>query len=366
MARLSDALPLRHGASLENRFMLAPLTNQQSHADGTLSDAEFHWLTKRAQGGFALTMTCAAHVQKGGQAFEGQLGIWSDAHLPGLTRLATAIREAGSLSAVQLHHGGRRTVPALSGEPVRAPWDDAETGATALSTVEVEQVREDFIAAALRAEKAGFNGVELHGAHGYLLGSFLDADHNHRADRYGTSFDNRARLLIEIVDAIRAQTGPAFQMGVRISPERFGIRLPEARTLAGILMESGQLDYLDLSLWDVFKQPEGDAHAGTRLIDHFTDLPRNGTALGVAGKITTATKAQECLDAGADYVLLGRAAILHHDFPKRALADPDFKSRPLPVSRETLGKEGLSDAFITYMQNWKGFVEAEPLPTPRA
>ena len=341
---------------MKNRFMLAPLTNQQSHADGTLSDEEYRWLTMRAEGGFGLTMTCAAHVQKGGQAFEGQLGIWSDAHLPGLARLADSIRANGSLSAVQLHHGGRRTVPALSGEPIRAPWDDAETGATALTTAEVEQVREDFIAAAVRAEKAGFDGVELHGAHGYLLGSFMDAGQNRRADRYGTSFENRARLLLEIVDGVRARTGPAFQLGVRISPERFGILLPEARELARILLAGGQLDYLDLSLWDVFKAPADEAPASTRLIDHFTDLPRNGTALGVAGKITTAAQARRCLEAGADFVLIGRGAILHHDFPKRALADAGFESRPLPVSRQTLAEEGLSPGFVDYMRNWKGFV----------
>ncbi len=358
MPRLSDPLPLKRGAPMKNRFMLAPLTNQQSHADGTLSDAEFHWLTMRAKGGFALTMTCAAHVQKGGQAFEGQLGIWSDAHLPGLSRLAAAIRANGSLSSVQLHHGGRRTVPALSGEPIRAPWNDAETGATALTTAEIEQVREDFIAAALRAEKAGFDGVELHGAHGYLLGSFMDAENNRRTDRYGTSFENRARLLLEIVDGVRAQAGPGFQLGVRISPERFGILLPEARELARILMAGGQLDYLDLSLWDVFKQPEGEEYANTRLIDQFTDLPRNGTALGVAGKITTAETANACLQAGADFTLIGRGAILHHNFPELALADPAFESRPLPVPRQTLMDEGLSEGFVKYMENWKGFVEA--------
>ncbi len=356
MANLRDPLPLRRGRPLANRLMLAPLTNQQSHSDGTLSDDEFHWLTMRAKGGFALTMTCAAHVQKGGQAFAGQLGIWSDAHLPGLTRLAAAIRSHGSVSAVQLHHGGRRTEPDLSGEPRLAPWDDSETGAKALTTAQVEQLRDDFIAAAVRAEKAGFDGVELHGAHGYMLCSFLDADNNQRTDQYGTSFDNRSRLLFEIIDGIRSTTAPAFQLGVRISPERFGIPLAEARELARRLLASEQLDYLDLSLWDVFKAPAEEAHAGTELIDHFTDLPRHGTALGVAGKITTAPHAQKCLDRGADFVLIGRGAILHHDFAARALADPAFTARPLPVARETLATEGLSDTFIGYMGNWKGFV----------
>lgn len=356
MARLSDPLALRRGRPLANRMMLAPLTNQQSHADGTLSDAEYRWLIMRAEGGFALTMTCAAHVQKGGQAFPGQLGIWSDIHLPGLTRLASAIRAAGSLSSVQLHHGGRRTEPELSGVPRLAPWDDSETGATALTTREVESLCDDFIAAAVRAERAGFDGVELHGAHGYMLCSFLDADNNHRTDRYGGSFDNRSRLLFEIIEGVRTQTGPAFQLGVRISPERFGIPLSEARELARSLLATARLDYLDLSLWDVFKAPAEEAYAGTELIDHFVDLPRYGTAVGVAGKITTACQAQKCLDRGADFVLIGRGAVLHHDFANRALADPSFAARPLPVARDVLSSEGLSPGFIDYMGNWKGFV----------
>jgi 2,4-dienoyl-CoA reductase-like NADH-dependent reductase (Old Yellow Enzyme family) len=356
MALLSAPLTLRSGRALANRLVLAPLTNQQSHPDGTLSDAEFHWLTMRASGGFALTMTCAAHVQKGGQAFSGQLGIWSDAHLPGLTRLAAAIRAGGSISAVQLHHGGRRTEPDLSGEPRLAPWDDSETGSAALTTAQVEQLRDDFIAAAIRAERAGFDGVELHGAHGYMLCSFLDADNNHRSDQYGGSFDNRSRLLFEIVEGVRAATGPQFQLGVRISPERFGIPLAEARELARRLLATGRLDYLDLSLWDCFKAPVEAAWAGTELIDHFTDLPRFGTAVGVAGKITSAPIAQKCLDRGADFVLVGRGAVLHHDFASRAVADPGFVARPLPVSRETLAAEGLSPDFISYMTRWQGFV----------
>jgi 2,4-dienoyl-CoA reductase-like NADH-dependent reductase (Old Yellow Enzyme family) len=89
--------------------MLAPLTNSQSAADGTLSDEEYRWLTMRAEGGFALTMTCASHVQAVGQGFPGQLGCFDDAHIPGLARLAEGIKQHDSLAVVQLHHAGRRS-----------------------------------------------------------------------------------------------------------------------------------------------------------------------------------------------------------------------------------------------------------------
>ncbi len=354
---LSSPLTLARGPAWKHRVALAPLTNYQSHDDGTLGDDELHWLRLRAQGGFAMTMTCAAFVSDNGKGFPGQLGVSAPRHLAGLTRLATALREAGSVSAVQLQHSGRRAKREFTGQQPVCPWDDAETGARALSTAEVEQVVQDFIDAAVRAEAAGFDGAELHGAHGYLLAQFLDAEHNQRSDRYGGSFENRTRILFEVINGIRARTGPGFQLGLRLSPERFGILLAEARELSRQLLAGGQLDYLDLSLWDVFKQPQDPQHHGKPLIAHFSDLPRGGTRLGVAGKIMTAATAQACLDHGADFVLVGRAAILHHDFAQRALADPGFTSTPRPVTRAYLAGEGVSPTFVQYLKaEWRDFV----------
>ena len=355
--KLSESITFPRGPAMKNRFMLAPLTNFQSHADGTLSDDEYTWLVKRATGGFGLTMTCAAHVQPGGQGFPGQLGIWSDKHLPGLERLAKGIRTEGSISSVQVQHSGLRAESKLSGLPRVAPWDDADSGARALTTGEVEQLVEDFVLASLRAERAGFDGVELHGAHGYLLCEFLDPVHNQRADRYGGSLENRTRIFWEIIDGIRARAGKDFQVGVRISPERFDIDIGEARSFAQQLMTSGKIDYLDMSLWDCFKEPIDPAFQGRPLIDLFTELERGGTPLGVAGKIMDAATAQKCLEHGADFVLIGRGAILHHDFPKRALADAAFQSIERPVTRDYLRGEGLGEAFVEYMATgWKNFV----------
>ena len=352
-------LNLSRGPTMPNRFMLAPLTNMQSNADGTLSDEEFRWLTMRAHGGFGLTMTCAAHVQANGQGFAGQLGIWSDAHIPGLIRLADAIRAAGSRSSVQLHHAGMRSPAELIGEAPVCPWDDAGTGSRALTTTEVEGVIEAFIVAGLRAEAAGFDGVELHSAHGYLLGQFLDAEHNHREDGFGGTFADRRRVLDRVIDGLRARTRADFQIGVRLSPERFGIVTAQALELASSLMTSGRIDYLDMSLWDCFKEPLDPAYAGKPLIDWVAALPRAKTALGVAGKIMTATDVRRCFATGVDYVLIGRGAILHHDFVRRVAADPGFEPVPRPVSRDHLRAEGLSENFVTYMDGWKGFVASE-------
>jgi 2,4-dienoyl-CoA reductase-like NADH-dependent reductase (Old Yellow Enzyme family) len=357
MTNAASPLTFAHGPAMPNRMMLAPLTNSQSHADGTLSDDEITWLTMRADGGMGLVMTAAAHVQRQGQGFPGQLGIWSDDHLPRLTELADAIRARGSLSSVQLHHAGIRSPREVIGADPQGPFADAETGARALSTAEVAQLRDDFIAAAVRADRAGFDGVEIHGAHGYILAQFLDAENNQRTDGYGGSFAHRKRIILEIIAGIRAATRADFQLGLRLSPERFGIRMAEALALAEEVMTGGQLDYLDMSLWDCFKEPNEAEFAGQPLIAHFAALPRGATRLGVAGKIMDAAKVQACIDAGADFVLIGRGAILHHDFAQRVMADPVFACTPTPVTRAHLRAEGLGPAFVEYMASWKGFVE---------
>ena len=359
-ASLSDPLQLSHGPTWANRLTLAPLTNWQSHPDGSLGEDEYHWLTMRARGGFGMVMTCAAHVQASGQGFPGQLGAWSPAHLSGLTRLAQGIHAGGSVSCLQLQHSGRRADPKLSGLEAVAPWDDAETGARALSTAEVEQLVQDFITAARCAEQAGFHGVELHGAHGYLLAQFLDAEHNRRTDRYGGSFANRGRIFFELIAGIRAATGPNFQLGLRLSPERFGITMPESLALVRQVLADGRLDYLDMSLWDCFKPPRDAAFADRPLVAHFAALTRGATRLGVAGKIMDAATARRCLDSGVDFVSIGRGAMLHHDFARRALADPAFCSAALPVSRAHLQAEGLGPAFLQYVSStWPNFVAEE-------
>ncbi len=346
MTSFSDPLSLSHGPGWRNRLALAPLTNTQSLPDGTLSEDETRWLEARGEGGFGLVMTAAAYVAAAGQAWNGQLGIAADAHLPGLTRLAERLRVTGARSSVQLHHGGRRADPALSGRPNQCPWDDPAKNATAMTTAEVEDLVTDFVGAAVRAERAGFDGVEVHGAHGYLLGQFLDG-RNQRTDGYGGSLDHRLRVLLDVLEGIRAATGPSFQLGLRLTPEGNGITLEEGRETARRVLASGLLDYLDMSLWDVFMRPRGGAPG--LLIEHFTDLPRGDTRLGVAGRVLSAAAARWCLERGADIVTVGIGAILHHDFAARALADPDFEARPGPLTREELRAEAVGPAFIDYL-----------------
>lgn len=357
MSRLFKPLSFECGSIMKNRFMLAPLTNTQSHADGRLSDDEYYWLTMRAEGGFAITMTCASHVQAIGQGFPGQLGCFSDDHLEGLSRLARGIKAEQSLAMVQIHHAGMRSPLDVIGERPVCPSDNEEYDARELTVDEIERLKEDFVSAAARAQAAGFDGVQIHGAHGYVLCQFLSPTINRRTDQYGGSLQNRSRIIFDIVDGIRDRCGPEFLLSVRLSPERFDLRLGEIIEVAQRLMSEGRIDLLDMSLWDCFKEPVEDAYKGRTLLSYFTDLDRGAVRLGVAGKIHSPADAMRCLEEGVDLVILGRAAILQHDFPQQVFSNPDFNPVNPPVSRDYLKAQGLGEAFIDYMARWDGFVE---------
>lgn len=359
MGHLLEPLSFSYGPTTKNRFMLAPLTNQQSHEDGCLSDEEFHWLTLRAKGGFGLTMTCASHVQEIGKGFSGQLGIWSDRHIEGLQRLSDEIKAHESIAVVQLHHAGMRSPEDVIGTTPVCPSNNEETGARGLTPAEVEALIEDFVEAAVRAEKAGFDGVEIHGAHSYILCQFFSSEVNHRDDEYGGSVENRYRILFKIIDGIRARCREDFMLGVRLSPERFGMQLGEVIEMAQRLMREDQIDFLDMSLWDVFKEPEDEAFHGRTLMSYFAELDRHNTRLGVAGKIRTPQDAEATLEAGADWIMLGRAAMLQHDFPNRYKADTTFKPVEPPVTRAYLTQEGLSPKFQDYIRRWPEFFADE-------
>jgi 2,4-dienoyl-CoA reductase-like NADH-dependent reductase (Old Yellow Enzyme family) len=282
--------------------------------------------------------------------------VFGDEHLEGLTRLAQGIKAEDSLAVVQLHHAGMRSPAELIGQPPVCPSDNAETGAVALSTEAVEQLIEDFICAAERAEQAGFDGVEIHGAHGYILAQFLSGTINQRQDHFGGSLENRMRPITQIIDGVRARCRPKFLLGLRLSPERFDVQLPDIIQVAKVILAAGKIDFLDMSLWDSFKEPQDEAYQGRSLLSYFTELERGDVALGIAGKLRNPEEVNRAMATGIDFVMLGRAAILHHDFPMQMQVDSNFTPVRNPVSADYLRQEGLGENFITYMSGWKGFV----------
>ena len=356
MKSISDQLVFRRsGFVAGNRVVLAAMTNKQSNDDGTLSDDEINWLASRADGGFGIITTAAAHVAKDGQGWTGELGIFDDAQLPGLTQLATEIHDRGVGCLVQIFHGGVRADVTVSGVQ---PWSaSAQEGAREATEEDLSRVIQQFADAAARAEQAGFDGVEIHGAHGYLFTQFLSVTQNLRNDRWGGSIENRARLLREVTRAIRARVSKNFTVGVRLSPEDFGnakgLDLDESIEVARWLVEDG-VDFIHLSLWrsanTTTKRPTRHA------VELYREVIPNDIVLIVAGAIWTRAEAEALLALGADAVAIARAAILNPDWPIRVMEDNWEPKRPPATIDELLGR-GLNERFAGYMRAWKGFVE---------
>ena len=365
MTSLFAPLSLLRGPALRNRLVLAPLTNLQSNADGTLGEDEFNWLHMRAKSGYGLAMTCSVAVATDGVGFPGQLAAYDERHVTGLARIANVIRNHDGHSVVQLCHSGMRSPEDLIHAQPRCPSANEEFKAREMTLAEVKQSIADFVSAAERCARAGFDGVELHAAHGYLIGQFISSEINQRTDNYGGSLENRSRILFDIIDGIRSTCPRHFSVGVRLSPERFGMKLSEVRQIAQRLFDEEKIDYLDMSLWDVFKEPDEAEFHGRTLVDCFTDLKRGNVRLGAAGKIATGADCKRALEAGLDFVVIGRSAILHHDFPQKVRSNPNFEPTAAPVSSDYLRSEGLGEAFIGYMAGW-GFVSDMAPPATQA
>lgn len=358
MTSLASPITFRSGATAPSRLALAPLTNQQSHADGTISADEHAWLERRAAGGFGIIETCASHVSVDGQGFPGQLGVWGDHQLPGLRGLAAAIAGHGALGLVQLYHGGVRSPSALTG---RQPWSASEFDEDrpgferprAATAADLERVHADFVAGARRAAAAGFAGVELHGAHGYLFSQFLSSAMNRREDEYGGSLENRARLLRGVARAVRAACPAPFVVGVRLSPEDFGhargIDLDESVQVAAWMAEDG-LDFVHVSLWDGHKNSAKypDRHP----LPLFRAALPDAVKIVAAGKVWTRDDAEALLDRGADVVALGRSAILNPDWPRLALAGA-FEPERGPLTPTQLRALAIGDGLVEYLRNFR-------------
>ncbi|MGM8876960.1 hypothetical protein ACS6OA_22425 [Enterobacter hormaechei subsp. steigerwaltii] len=167
---------------------------------------------------------------------------------------------------------------------------------------------------------------------------------------------NRARLIFEIIDGIRSACKPGFQIGLRLSFERYGMRFEDILYVSERAIREGNIDYLDLAPWDVKKMMGDGQYAEKSALELFTSIPRGAVKIGASGKIMSAKDAESVMSAGLDFVMIGRAAVLQNDFPEQVRKNPGYVTPPLPVTSGYLKKQGLSENFIDYMRKWDGFV----------
>ena len=358
--KVTESINLGRGFTSKNRTLLAAMTNKQSNHDGTLSDEEIKWLVRRGQGGFGITTTAAANVTKEGQGWEGEMGVWSDKHIPGLTKLATKLNQTDTISLVQLFHGGMRAPQKITGVKPISASENTESGmdgvyTKAMTELEINSMIQSFTDAAIRCKKAGFNGVELHGAHSYLICQFLGEKTNRRTDKWGGDIARRSRFLTEIIRSVRSAVGKEFLIAVRISPiiEKAGIYLHDSLELAKIICEM-EIDMLHISCWDVF-QSVGDGN-DISITKRFRQVIPKSLPLISTGAVWDAKDAQWLIDEGADIVGVARVAIAHPDWPL-LLIDSNYQPQSPPFSVEHLANVDLSPVFIEYMKRWKNFVD---------
>ena len=324
---LFEPLKIGEKLTLKNRVVMAPMTTISGEADGRFSQQEIDYLSQRAKTGIGLIMTPACYCHKSGHSFDHQVGCHTDAMLERLGECADGINRAGSASFLQIHHGGNAAKQEYTGDPPWAPSAVLNRRGTsempqAMTEQQIWTVIDAFARAAERAVRAGFTGIELHGANTYLFQQFFSPFTNKRDDQWGAqSFENRRRFAIETVRAVREAVGPVYPICYRISPEEEdpgGYSTTEAIELLKHLIAAG-VDMVHVSAWSYGKYLRGDLPAGVHpTLAIRQALPNHIPVIGV-GSIYTPQQAQRVLDDGVDLVALGRALLLNADWFTKAL-----------------------------------------------
>ncbi|MHB8909738.1 MAG: NADH:flavin oxidoreductase [Syntrophales bacterium] len=240
------------GMTLANRFVRSATYEGLAGADGACTFPLLVKMAELAEGGVGLIITSHAFVSPEGRARPRQLGIHTDAMIPGLREMTEAVHGKGGRIAVQLAHAGAEADPGITGLEALGPSATAKPdGAVSreMDAADLSRIAEAFGDAALRAKKAGFDGVQIHAAHGYLLSQFLSPHFNRRRDAYGGGLENRARLLMEVAARVRAVTGGDLALLVKINAEDFladGFRQDEMVRVSQML-EAGGVDAIEVS-----------------------------------------------------------------------------------------------------------------------
>jgi 2,4-dienoyl-CoA reductase-like NADH-dependent reductase (Old Yellow Enzyme family) len=338
---LFDPLQIRD-ILLCNRIVVSPMC-QYSSTDGFASDWHLVHLGSRAVGGASLIFTEACAVSPEGRISPQDLGIWKDDHIAFLSRITRFLLSQGTVPGIQLAHAGRKAstpppwhsggfIPESEGgwkpvAPSAIGFSDTYAQPAALDAAGIQKVIKDFTAAATRASQAGFQVIEIHSAHGYLVHEFLSPLANHRTDSYGGSFENRTRLLLEVVTAVRRVWPICYPLFVRISASDWvpgGWDIEQSVALAELLGPLG-VDLIDCSSGGMVPNAQIPVAPGFQVPFADQIRQRTGILTGAVGMITNASQADAILNGDkADVVILAREFLRQPYWPLAVARDLGF------------------------------------------
>ncbi len=336
MSALFSPLTLR-SIQLKNRIVVSPMCEYSSE-DGFSTDWHLVHLGSRAVGGAGLIITEATAVSPEGRISPNDLGIWKDEHIDGLKRITQFIQQQGAVAGIQLAHAGRKASTQRPWEggkgiyptdeqgwqtvaPSAIPFSNESPMPMALTDEGLEKVRADFVSATKRSLLAGFQVIELHAAHGYLLHQFLSPLSNQRTDDYGGSFENRIRLLLEVIERVQTVWPSDLPLFVRISATDWtegGWTLEDSVKLSAILKDKG-VDVVDASTGGNVAHAKIPVGPGYQVPFAERIKQETGIKTAAVGLITTAEQADKILtDGQADLILLARESLRDPYFPLHA------------------------------------------------
>lgn len=314
-----------NGMTISNRFVRSATWEGMANEDGTVTPQLIDLMVHLAKGGVGLLITGLAAVRQDGQTSFRNMGIYRDDQLPGLTQMTNAIHQAGGKVAIQLVHGGVHSNPQLTGtQPMGPSIMSTDQGpiCRAMTKKDIDAIIMGFQVAAIRAQQAGFDAIQLHGAHGFLMSQFLSPFYNHRSDRYGGTVPNRARFVLEVYQAVREAVGTQYPIMIKMNATDFqdtGVTTDDVLQTAQLFQDVG-MDNIELSggtAWASRILRDLDRYCVRTVHEeaYYRDVAKRYKAditvpLVLTGGIRTYETAQHIVEQGiADYIGLSRPLI---------------------------------------------------------